>query len=240
MAIFKIIKQERYSQISNDLLNDASLSLRAKGLLCYLISKPVTWNVNVNHLYKACKEGKDAIYSTINELIEAGYILRIVAKNSQGRHTGVDYHVYEQPQRENPEVENPLVEKPEHSNKESLVKKEVSKDVSPQKTDQEAIREKTIAFMKLVVDFGIAHPNKYPKLFYKQFVNYWTERAIGKKKIKLRYEDQTFFDVGRRLATFFSRANDADIQKYWEEEKKLPTVNEIFKQILGINGKQQG
>lgn len=241
MSIFKIIKQDRFCQISNDLINDPRLSLRAKGLLCYLISKPVTWNLNVNHLYKTCKEGKDAIYSTINELIESGYIVRVIAKDSKGRHTGVDYHVYEEPQRENPEVEIPSGEKPDNSNTELLVNKEVSKAGEPAtqpKDEKKELRDKTIAFMKLVIDWGIEHPDKYPKLLYKQFVIYWTEQNLGGKKLKLRYEEQKFFDVGRRLATWFSKAQDQDLQKMWQEEKKLPSVNEIFKEILGVNGKQ--
>lgn len=106
--------------------------------------------------------------------------------------------------------------------------------------DKEApsLRDKKIVFMKLVIDWGIEHPNKYPKLLYKQFVIYWTEQNLGGKKLKLRYEEQKFFDVGRRLATWFSKSQDTDITKMWEEEKKLPSVNEIFKEILGINGKQ--
>jgi len=233
--IIRTIRKETFTNICNDLLNDCEISFRGKGLLCYLISRPPNWNANVCHLAKNFKEGKDAIYSIINELIEAGYITRIILKDEKGRHNGVEYHVYEtkEPKRDIPEVAIPEGEKPDNNKDGSLISKEVKKEISP----QEQLRQKKISFMKLVIDWGIEHPNKYPKLLYKQFVIYWTEQAIS-KKIKLRYEDQKFFDVGRRLATWFSKSQDTDITKMWEEEKKLPSVNEIFKEILGVNGKQ--
>lgn len=247
MPIIKIIKPDKYAQISNDLLNDPELSLRAKGLLCYLISKPVTWNVNVNHLYKVCKEGKDAIYSTINELVEAGYIVRVRTKDSQGRHLGVDYHVYENPQREKPDVEFPSLEKPDHSNTEALVNKELSNGSASQtsakpseekkedKSPERIMYEKKVVFLKLIIDFAAENPRKYPKLMYVEFAKFWLEPTMLKKKVKLRYEDQQYFDIGRRLSTWFQKAGDGQLQKHWEVEENIETLNVLFKkQILKL------
>jgi len=244
MPIIKVFKEDKFSQISNDLLNDSSLSLRAKGLLCYLISKPVTWTVNVAHLYKVCKEGKDAIYATINELIEAKYIVRVRTKDDKGKHIGVDYYVYEYPQRENPDVESPVLEKPGISNTESSINKEGSKgpDKSgfnpPIKKEVQTLYQRKIMFLKLVIDWIAENDTKYPKLMYVDFANYWVEQSVS-TKVKLRFEEQRFFDIGRRLGTWFKKVKQEDLQAYWQKEKELPTVNDLFKtQILKVNAKE--
>lgn len=247
MPIIKIFKDERYAQISNDLLNDNNLSLRAKGLLCYLISKPTTWNVNVSHLYGVCKEGKDAIYATINELIEAGYIVRHRLKNEQGKHIGVDYYVYEQPQREIPDVDNPNGEKPDISNTETSINKEDSKGpVAPAASSSSEKKEVTmtqrkINFLKLVIDYATTNPSKYPKLMYVEFAKYWVESSTQKKKVILRFEEQRFFDIGRRLSTWMQKVNEVTLHGYWDSETKVDTLNALFKkQILNINDTKEG
>lgn len=241
MPIFKIFKEDKYSQISNDLINDPSLSLRAKGLLCFLISKPVTWNMNVNHLNTVCKEGKDAIYATINELIDAGYIVRFRIKNEHGKFFKCDYHVYEKPQRAfpdavKPDTDNPDTEKPDNSNTEPINKESSKGADAPPVSPEEEVRKRKIAFLKLVIDWVIDNPGKYPKKMCVDFAKYWVEPSIHKKKMKLRFEDQQFFDVGRRLSTWFQKVDQTTLHEYWEQEQKIETLNQLFKtQILQLN-----
>src|SRR5690606_13854766 len=230
MPILKVFKTEQYATISNQLLNDPSLSLRAKGLLCYLISKPANWNVNVNHLNSVCKEGKDAIYSTINELVDAGYIVRVKTKDPKGKFVGVDYHVYESPQRENPDTDCPDTEKPDNNKDRTEINTESNKvPVSPatQKSIEEIIRERKIQFLKQVIDFAAENVSKYPKLMYVEFSKYWVEQSTG-KKLKLRFEDQRFFDIGRRLSTWQQKSTQQTIAEQWSKEDSLGTLNELF------------
>lgn len=44
MAIFKIEKNKNYTVMSNYHLRDKSLSLKAKGLLSYMLSLPEDWD----------------------------------------------------------------------------------------------------------------------------------------------------------------------------------------------------
>ena len=90
--------KERYTVISNAALEDPRLSLKAKGLLAYLLTKPDGWNVVVSHLVKQSNDGRYAIERGLDELETFGYIRR----SKQGHSTGgkfdsVDTEVHERP-----------------------------------------------------------------------------------------------------------------------------------------------
>ncbi len=63
-----------YTQIDNDLLSDRSISWKAKGLLCYLLSKPEGWNVVINDLVNRSTDGHESIRSAMRELRKYGYL----------------------------------------------------------------------------------------------------------------------------------------------------------------------
>ena len=72
----KVEKSNDYTVISNVFLRDKKLSLKAKGMLAVIMSLPNNWDFSINGLDKIISEGKRAIYSTIDELIECGYCQR--------------------------------------------------------------------------------------------------------------------------------------------------------------------
>ena len=136
-----INKKENFTSIHNKLINDSRISLKAKGIMLYMLSKPENWKYNPKEIAKNSKDGLDSVYSGIKELIEAGYISR--TRHSDGT---VDYFVFEDveendivdfskkenPNRENPNRENPDVYKRKNTNKERIIvntelKKETSK-----------------------------------------------------------------------------------------------------------------
>ncbi|OGF63613.1 MAG: hypothetical protein A2Y62_18835 [Candidatus Fischerbacteria bacterium RBG_13_37_8] len=95
--IIRISKKNRkkpYTMIDNRILNDIRLSLRSRGMLCYLLSKPDDWTVLVTQLIKEFSEGKHVVRKTLNELIECGYIKKIELRNN-GYFAGYDYIVSE-------------------------------------------------------------------------------------------------------------------------------------------------
>lgn len=67
-------KKNGFTQISNTMLEDTRLSWRAKGLLCYMLSRPDNWKINKTDLYKRATEGRDAMQVALNELKEFGYL----------------------------------------------------------------------------------------------------------------------------------------------------------------------
>jgi hypothetical protein len=97
MSVIRIKHDKNYVCIHKGALEDPNLSFKAKGLWTYCMSKPNDWEFHVNHLTTVSKDGEDAIYSAIKELIEYGYMKKIQA-NVGGKFQSVDYEVYETPQ----------------------------------------------------------------------------------------------------------------------------------------------
>ena len=111
MAVFRVQKTQNYTVMSNYHLNDKALSLKAKGLLSLMLSLPDTWDYTTRGLASICKEGVDGIRATVRELENAGYIIRCRVRDQSGQVRGMEYTVFEQPQK--PEPENPVQAEPE-------------------------------------------------------------------------------------------------------------------------------
>lgn len=74
MAIIKTKQRTNpFVQIDKAGLEDARLTLKAKGLWAYLMSRPPNWKVSVAHLVKTTPDGRTAIYSALKELRTYGY-----------------------------------------------------------------------------------------------------------------------------------------------------------------------
>lgn len=63
-----------FTRIDNRLLNDSSISYAARGLMCFLLSKPNYWKVCKAHLISNSPAGSTAVNSMLAELEEAGYV----------------------------------------------------------------------------------------------------------------------------------------------------------------------
>ena len=106
----KLYIQRKYGQIPNDILNNPTLSLRAKGLWVFLQSKPDGWSFSVDRISNQTKEGKSAIQSAMRELEKHGLLLRIPRKNEKGQWSGYDYILSEKPLAENRSTDSRLTE----------------------------------------------------------------------------------------------------------------------------------
>lgn len=116
MAVFRIQKTGNYTIMSNHHLNNKALSLKAKGLLSLMLSLPDSWDYTTRGLAAICKEGVDGICATVRELEAAGYIVRRRVRDASGKVRGMEYTVFEQPQKPEPEKpvqDAPAPEKPE-------------------------------------------------------------------------------------------------------------------------------
>lgn len=102
MLTIRVSKDSNYSCINNQLINNASLSWAARGLLVYLLSKPDDWTANVEHLATQGPTGKKGLWSLLKELETHGYLTRAKRRDGQGRWE------WEQVLREVPQIdENP-------------------------------------------------------------------------------------------------------------------------------------
>jgi hypothetical protein len=76
-------------------VEDDRLSWAARGLLCYLLSRPDDWKVLVNDLRKRGNLGRDGIYRLLKELRTVGYARFLRLRDRNGRIRGGIYIIRE-------------------------------------------------------------------------------------------------------------------------------------------------
>ena len=113
MAVYRVEKTHDYTVMANHHLRDERLSLKAKGLLSMLLSLPDDWEISIRGLASIVTDGVGAVQTGINELIEAGYIVRRRQHADTGAFAGFEYIIHEIPPcTENPYTANPYTGKP--------------------------------------------------------------------------------------------------------------------------------
>lgn len=114
MAVMRIIKNNNFSIVSNSIIRDTRLSLKARGLLILMLSLPDCWQFNIKGLATLSGEGNDSIRGGIKELEEVGYLSRKRKHLPNGRLGEMEYTLYEQaqPKEEKPTSDLPTLEKP--------------------------------------------------------------------------------------------------------------------------------
>lgn len=127
-----IIKKEKdFVQISNSILTSPDISLKAKGILALMLSLPDNWKFSIEGIASKCKESRECISNAIKELESAGYVKRTMKHGDDGKITGMEYEIFEEPYtvteaeeynedkpcedkpcKACPSAENPLMEEP--------------------------------------------------------------------------------------------------------------------------------
>ena len=100
MAKIKKVYERGYTVIDNGVLNDTSLTWKAKGLFSYLWSQSDEWNFYVKEVAKHSKGGKDQVTTGLEELEEAGYLIRNRKRNELGQVKGNDWLLSDHPRDE--------------------------------------------------------------------------------------------------------------------------------------------
>lgn len=121
------IKNKNFTTISNVFLRDKNLSIKSKGFLAVVMGLPDDWEFSINGICSILKEGKTAIYNTIDELKQLGYCKVVTNRDTQGRIIGNDYMFFEEPQQDKQYLDEPYMENPNMANQPQL-NKEIIKD----------------------------------------------------------------------------------------------------------------
>lgn len=85
-----------FSMVARELLNDPSISLKAKGVYAFMYGKPKNWNFTIKSMKSQLKEGYRGISTALLELKEKGWVT--YTKNADG--TGV-YYLHVKPKTQN-------------------------------------------------------------------------------------------------------------------------------------------
>tara|TARA_R100000995_G_scaffold70727_1_gene39323 strand:+ start:6736 stop:7581 length:846 start_codon:yes stop_codon:yes gene_type:complete len=137
MAIIRNHKNKDYTVMSNNHLNNNELTLKAKGLLSFMLSKPDSWDFSVRGLSAQLKEGKDCVARAINELIKHRYVVREQEVSDESfKFSKIIYHVYE-----NPCPGNRDTVKPDTVNRPQVNTKEVNTEEVNTKKEKNNIKE---------------------------------------------------------------------------------------------------
>ncbi len=95
-------KENPYVMISKKMLRDPELSLKDKGMLCYLLSLPDDWVTHASQIALAVDIGREQVQKIFKKLIQLGYMTRTFQRGFGARFESISYQVYEE-KLENPQ-----------------------------------------------------------------------------------------------------------------------------------------
>ena len=136
MAQFKIRCEKNFTTIHNSIFKDKTISLKAKGLLAFMMSVPPDWDYSLAGLAACNKDGLVSVRSALQELEDNFYVKLTKVRNEKGQIVDMQYdvsdepvfgnHIEEKPFLENPKADNPKTEKPLSENHTQLNTKELN------------------------------------------------------------------------------------------------------------------
>ena len=128
MAFLRKEHKESYTCISNDVFK-SDLSLKARGMLCTMLSLPDDWEFSENGLQAILKDGQTSVRSAIKELESSGFLSRTRERDESGRMGRCIWIVSDYPRFENPNLVNSnLGNEPQLSTKESSTNRPTTKE----------------------------------------------------------------------------------------------------------------
>ena len=161
MAILRKEQKRGYTCISNDVFN-SDLSLKARGMLCTMLSLPNEWEFSENGLQAILKDGQTSIRSAIKELEDKGFLSRNRVRDENGRIGKCEWVISDYPRFENQSLDNSNLEnRPQLTTKESNTNKSTTK---------KAIRHKHGEYQNVLLS-----DTDFAKL-KSEFPNDWQER----------------------------------------------------------------
>lgn len=110
MSVLRKEKKSDFTVIDNGIFKNRNLSLKAKGLICLLLSLPDGWEYSVKGLQALSSDKYSAITSGLKELEEAGYFRR-EQRFKGGKFAGYEYIISETQNLDFTFSENPISEK---------------------------------------------------------------------------------------------------------------------------------
>lgn len=94
--IIRVVRGENpFAQIDKRPLEDARLTYTARGIMAYLLTKPDSWEINIQEVVKNSPHGIHAIQTAFKELQQHGYAKLVNLKGDGGKLLGRKWVIYE-------------------------------------------------------------------------------------------------------------------------------------------------
>ena len=183
---FKQEKLTDFTIIRNAIFKDRTLSAKAKGVACQLLSLSPTWNYSVKGLVTLFNDGEASIRSALTELEEHGYLRREQVRE-EGKFSKSVYVITDVLKSEKPCVENPLAVNPSAGNRSQLNTKESNTNELTTKEYSYSAGERKSRFVPPTVGEVSAYINeKGYHVNAEQFVDFYESKGwmVGKNKMK--------------------------------------------------------
>jgi len=205
-AKIKVKRVKNFTTLQNDMIQDSRLSLKTKGLMVVMLSRPDDWEFSVAGLAVFCGCGRDAIRASLKELELAGYLTRQQLHDENGAFGGNLYIIREVstiPDKEAPPLPGnqstvtPPTRKPSAGDPLTENPTELNTDLTkePPKAPQRGRHSRGDGFV----------PKWKPERFY-AFWEFYRKNARGEDRKaavrewdKLKPDDETIAKIGRAL-----------------------------------------
>jgi hypothetical protein len=97
MTILRRRHNSNFTIVPNSIFEHPDLSIEAKGVLGYLLSRPPDWTIRLTHIGHVLGMGRDKTERIFHELREAGYVLRGEQRRTGGKWGPAEFDVWDDP-----------------------------------------------------------------------------------------------------------------------------------------------
>ena len=209
-----------FTMLPNEWVRDSRLSHRARGVLAVVMSHRDGWETSITYLVREGKEGRNAIYTAVDELVSHGYLERVEARSATGKFEGVNYEVRnphtgnqqplsKKPYTENPNAEKPYTDNPQQENtnyKKTITKENQLEETRSRKRDGPGYTGEFEAFWK-------TYPRKNAKA---AAFKAWNKLSTEEKQLALTGAQRYAHDPNR-VPQFTAHGSTWLNEKRWED-----------------------
>lgn len=213
----------RFGIAPNELLFDAGITLKAKGLFAYIQAKPDEWDFSAERISDECKESVETIRGVLKELEGKGYLTR---RRFQQEGTGfwdMEYTLHQNPTGKKPHTGLPVTGKPAKGKHPNKIKQDSTDSNNTSDNNKSIDNNNSVSasagstpkhnvefdeklgykvcrvLQQECRDFYKKHPQLYVGEMYIEFIKWWSEPT---KKGVPKWYDMRTWDLGGRLRTW--------------------------------------
>jgi hypothetical protein len=104
MSVVRRHHNSNFTVVPNAISEDARLSVEAKGVLGYLLSRPHDWTIRLNHIGATLGVGRDKTERIFQQLMDTGYVVRGKQRRVNGAWGPMEFVVLDDPARSSTEA----------------------------------------------------------------------------------------------------------------------------------------